>query len=159
MSANVRAMEILLVEDNPGDVRLVREALAGGPGKGRAAAGAPAGVWSHLHVATDGVAALDFLRRHEAWDDAPRPDLILLDLKLPRVDGWEVLSTIKADAALRTIPVVVLTTSQAEEDMLLAYELRANCCITKPGDLECFIRTVRAIEEFWLRVVRLPVPP
>jgi CheY-like chemotaxis protein len=159
MSANVRAMEILLVEDNPGDVRLVREALAGGPGKGRGAAGASSSVWSHLHVAADGVVALDFLRRRHAWEDAPRPDLILLDLDLPRIDGWEVLSTIKADAALRTIPVVVLSTSRAEEDMLLAYELRANCCITKPGDLECFIRTVRAIEEFWLGVVRLPVPP
>lgn len=158
MSANVRAMEILLVEDNPGDVRLVREALAAGPVKGRGAPGSPTSVWSHLHVAGDGVAALDFLRRHNAWEDAPRPDLILLDLNLPRVDGWEVLSTVKADAALRTIPVVVLSTSQAEEDMLLAYELRANCCVTKPGDLESFIRTVRTIVEFWLQVVRLPLP-
>ncbi|NRF67738.1 response regulator [Aquincola sp. S2] len=141
---NMRAIEILMVEDNPGDVRLTREAFKDGR------------VWNRLHVVEDGLAALDFLHRRPPFDDAPRPDIILLDLNLPRMDGREVLAHIKADEALRIIPVVVLTTSQAEEDVLRAYHLNANCYVTKPVDLEQFIRIVQAIEDFWFTVVRLP---
>jgi chemotaxis family two-component system response regulator Rcp1 len=139
-----KAIEILMVEDNPGDVRLTREALKGGK------------VLNRLHVVEDGVAALDFLYRRPPHQDAPRPDLILLDLNLPKMDGREVLSRIKADETLKLIPVVVLTTSQAEEDVLRAYRLSANCYVTKPVDLHQFNRIVQAIEEFWLTVVRLP---
>jgi len=138
------AIEILMVEDNPGDVRLTREALKGGK------------VLNQLHVAEDGVAALDFLYRRPPYQDAPRPDLVLLDLNLPKMDGREVLARIKSDESLRLIPVVVLTTSQAEEDVLRAYRLNANCYVTKPVDLHQFNRIVQAIEEFWLTVVRLP---
>jgi len=138
------AIEILMVEDNPGDVRLTREALKGGK------------VLNRLHVAEDGVAALDFLYRRPPYQDAPRPDLVLLDLNLPKMDGREVLARIKSDESLRLIPVVVLTTSQAEEDVLRAYRLNANCYVTKPVDLHQFNRIVQAIEEFWLTVVRLP---
>lgn len=140
----LRAIEILMVEDNPGDVRLTREALKGGK------------VWNQLHVVEDGVAALDFLYRRAPFQAAPRPDLILLDLNLPKMDGREVLSRIKSDDTLKTIPVVVLTTSQAEEDVVRAYRLNANCYVTKPVDLHQFNRIVQAIEEFWLTVVRLP---
>lgn len=140
----LRAIEILMVEDNPGDVRLTREALKGGK------------VWNQLNVVEDGVAALDFLYRRAPFQDAPRPDLILLDLNLPKMDGREVLSRIKSDDSLKTIPVVVLTTSQAEEDVVRAYRLNANCYVTKPVDLHQFNRIVQAIEEFWLTVVRLP---
>jgi chemotaxis family two-component system response regulator Rcp1 len=140
----VNPLEILLVEDNPGDVRLTREALKDGK------------VWTSLHVVDDGVAALDFLYQRGAHVGAPRPDLILLDLNLPKKDGREVLATIKAESALHMIPVVVLTTSQAEEDLLKAYNLNANCYITKPVDFDQFIRIVRTIEEFWLTVVALP---
>ncbi len=140
----LRAIEILMVEDNPGDVRLTREALKGGK------------VWNQLHVVEDGVAALDFLYRRAPFQSAPRPDLILLDLNLPKMDGREVLSRIKSDDTLKTIPVVVLTTSQAEEDVVRAYRLNANCYVTKPVDLHQFNRIVQAIEEFWLTVVRLP---
>jgi chemotaxis family two-component system response regulator Rcp1 len=139
-----RAIEILLVEDNPGDVRLTREGLNEGK------------VRNNLHVATDGVEALKFLRREAGYADAVRPDLILLDLNLPRKDGREVLSEIKADPDLKTIPVVVLTTSRAEQDVLHSYELQANCYITKPVDLEQFIMVVKSIEDFWLTVVTLP---
>jgi len=142
-----RAIEILMVEDNPGDVRLTREAFKDGR------------VWNHLHVVEDGIAALDFLYRRPPHAQAPRPDVVLLDLNLPRMDGREVLSVIKNDPDLRIIPVVVLTTSQAEEDVLRAYRLNANCYVTKPVDLEQFIRIVQAIEDFWLTVVRLPLPP
>ena len=141
-----RAIEILMVEDNPGDVRLTREALKGGK------------VLNRLHVVEDGIAALDFLHRRSPHQDAPRPDLILLDLNLPKMDGREVLSRIKSDDALKLIPVVVLTTSQAEEDVLRAYRLSANCYVTKPVDLHQFNRIVQVIEEFWLTVVRLPPP-
>lgn len=144
---NARAIEILMVEDNPGDVRLTREAFKDGR------------VWNRMHVVEDGVTALDFLYRRPPFEAAPRPDIILLDLNLPRMDGREVLAAIKADASLRVIPVVVLTTSQAEEDVLRAYRLNANCYVTKPVDLEQFIRIVQAIEDFWLTVVRLPTPP
>ena len=146
-SDDARAIEILMVEDNPGDVRLTREAFKDGR------------VWNRMHVVEDGVAALDFLYRRPPFEAAPRPDIILLDLNLPRMDGREVLATIKADASLRLIPVVVLTTSQAEEDVLRAYRLNANCYVTKPVDLEQFIRIVQAIEDFWLTVVRLPTAP
>jgi len=137
-------VEILLVEDNPGDVRLTREALREGK------------VYSNLHWAKDGVEALEFLRRQGAHRDAPRPDIILLDLNLPKKDGREVLSDIKNDDALKHIPVVVLTTSKAEEDVLRSYELHANCYVTKPVDLDKFIVVVKSIDRFWLTVVTLP---
>ncbi len=139
-----RPIEILLVEDNPGDVRLTIEALKEGK------------VSNRLSVARDGVEALAFLRREGSHAKAPRPDLILLDLNLPRRDGREVLAEIKADARLRRIPVVVLTTSKAEEDILRTYDLHANCYINKPVDLDQFISVVRSIDDFWLSVVRLP---
>jgi CheY-like chemotaxis protein len=139
-----KAIEILMVEDNPGDVRLTREALKGGK------------VANRLHVVEDGIAALDFLNQRAPYEGAPRPDLILLDLNLPKMDGREVLSVIKADASLKTIPVVVLTTSRAEEDIVRAYKLSANCYVTKPVDLYQFNRIVQAIEDFWLTVVTLP---
>ena len=139
-----RPIEILLVEDNPGDVRLTIEGLNEGK------------VRNNLHVAKDGVEALNFLRREGQFTEAVRPDLILLDLNLPRKDGREVLSEIKADPELKTIPVVVLTTSRAEQDVLNSYQLQANCYITKPVDLEQFITVVRSIEDFWLTIVTLP---
>jgi len=139
-----RPIEILLVEDNAGDVRLTREALKEGK------------VRNNLSVARDGVEALAFLRRQGEFATAPRPDLILLDLNLPRKDGRDVLGEIKKEEALRRIPVVVLTTSKAEEDIVKTYELHANCYITKPVDLEQFIAVVKSIDDFWLTVVRLP---
>ncbi len=139
-----RPVEVLLVEDNPGDVRLTREALKEGK------------IRNNLHVARDGVEALAFLRRQGEHAGAPRPDLILLDLNLPRKDGREVLTEIKDDASLRQIPVVILTSSQAEEDILRAYDLHANCYISKPVDLDQFINVVRSIEDFWFTVVKLP---
>jgi CheY-like chemotaxis protein len=145
--ANARPVEILLVEDNPGDVRLTVEALR------------EAKVHNHLSVANDGVEALAFLRRAGKYADAPRPDLILLDLNLPKKDGREVLSEIKADAALRTIPVVILTTSTAEQDILKSYDLHANCYITKPVDLDQFITVVQSVESFWFSIVTLPSKP
>jgi len=139
-----RSVEILLVEDNPGDVRLTQEALKDNK------------MHNNLHVVEDGVEALAFLRKEGQYSGSPRPDLILLDLNLPRKDGREVLAEIKADARLRRIPVVVLTTSKAEEDILRAYDLSANCYITKPVDFEQFIRVVKSIEDFWLAMVKLP---
>ena len=147
MSDQTRAappVEILLVEDNPADVRLTREALKEGK------------VYNNLHWAKDGVEALEFLRGHGKFKDAPRPDIILLDLNLPKKDGREVLQEIKGDATLKRIPVVILTTSKAEEDVLKSYNLHANCYVTKPVDLEQFIRVVRSIDTFWLTVVTLP---
>jgi len=140
-----RAVEILLVEDNPADVRLTVEAFKEGA------------VRHKLSVARDGVEALDILFRRGIHIQAVRPDIILLDLNLPRKDGREVLQTIKADQALRRIPVVVLTTSSAEEDILRSYDLHVNCYITKPVDMERFIEVVRAIENFWFNIVQLPV--
>jgi CheY-like chemotaxis protein len=140
-----RPIEILLVEDNPGDVRLTREVLRDGK------------VNNHLNVVQDGTEALAFLYRQGNYASAPRPDLILLDLNLPKKDGREVLVTIKGDNSLRRIPVVILTTSQAEEDILRAYNLHSNCYITKPVDLDQFIRIVKSIEEFWLTIVKLPM--
>ena len=139
-----RPVEILLVEDNPGDVRLTQEALREGK------------VRNNLSVAADGVEAIAYLRREGEYADAVRPDLILLDLNLPRKDGREVLEEIKADPALRHIPVVVLTSSQAEEDIVRAYDLHANCYVTKPVDLDQFIRVVESIEDFWFTIVKLP---
>ncbi|HEX8671307.1 MAG TPA: response regulator [Longimicrobium sp.] len=139
-----RPIEVLLVEDNPGDVRLTREALKEGK------------VSNNLHVAPDGVEALAFLRREGPHAAAVRPDLILLDLNLPRKGGREVLEEIKSDPALRHIPVVILTSSQAEQDIARAYDLHANCYISKPVDLDQFINVVRSIEDFWFTVVKLP---
>jgi len=142
--AGTRPIEILLVEDNPGDVRLTREALKEGK------------VTNNLSVVRDGEQAMAFLRRESDYADAPRPDLILLDLNLPRKDGREVLSEIKADQDLRRIPVVILTTSNHERDILQAYDLNANCYITKPVDLDQFIGVVRSVGSFWLTIVTLP---
>ncbi len=141
----VRPVEILLVEDNPGDVRLTMEALK------------EAKVINNLTVLKDGEEALSYLRRQGSYAQAKRPHLILLDLNLPRKDGREVLAQIKADEALKRIPVVVLTTSQDEQDVLRSYNLHANCYITKPVDLDQFISVVRTIEDFWLGIVVLPV--
>ena len=138
------AIEILLVEDNPGDVRLTREALKDGK------------VQNRLHVVVDGVEAMAFLRREGKYADSPRPDVILLDLNLPRKNGREVLAEVKSDPELMRIPVVVLTTSVDEQDVLRAYEYHANCYITKPVDLEQFLTVIRSIEEFWCTIVRLP---
>ena len=137
-------IEILLVEDNPGDVRLTKEALKEGK------------VYSNLHTVKDGVEAMEFLRKQGKYKDVPRPDIILLDLNLPRKDGREVLEEIKSDDLLKRIPVVVLTTSKAEEDVLRTYNLHANCYVTKPVDLEKFMVVVKSIDVFWLTVVTLP---
>jgi chemotaxis family two-component system response regulator Rcp1 len=137
-------IEILLVEDNPGDVRLTKEALKEGK------------VYSNLHTVKDGVEAMEFLRREGKYKDVPRPDIILLDLNLPRKDGREVLEEIKSDEKLKRIPVVVLTTSKAEEDVLRTYNLHANCYVTKPVDLEKFMVVVKSIDVIWLTVVTLP---
>lgn len=139
-----KPIEILLVEDDPGDVMMTREAFA----ENR--------LRNELHVVSDGVSAIDFLRRRGEYADAVRPDLVLLDLNLPRRDGREVLAEIKADPDLRMIPVVVLTTSQAEEDILRSYHLHANAYVTKPVDFERFIAVVRKIDEFFVSVVKLP---
>jgi two-component system, chemotaxis family, response regulator Rcp1 len=144
MSLRSSGIEILLVEDNPGDVRLTREALE------------EAKVRNNLHVVDDGVKALQFLRREGEYAGATRPDLILLDLNLPRMGGREVLMEIKADPNLLQIPVVVLTSSEAEQDIVKAYELHANCYITKPVNLDRFIAVVKSIEDFWFTIVRLP---
>jgi CheY-like chemotaxis protein len=141
---NSRPIEILLVEDNLGDMRLTQEALKDGK------------VVNNLHNAVDGVEAMAFLRKEGKYADAPRPDVILLDLNMPRKDGREVLAEIKADPDLKRIPVVVLTTSAAEEDILATYDLHANSYITKPVDLDQFISIVRSIEDFWLAIVQLP---
>jgi len=144
METSIKPVDILLVEDSPTDVLLAQEALA------------HAKVLNKLHVVSDGVEALDFLRRRGEFKDAIRPDLILLDLNMPRKDGREVLEEIKADEDLKRIPVVVLTTSKAEEDILRAYGLHANCYVSKPVDFEQFAFVVRAIESFWFSVVSLP---
>jgi two-component system response regulator len=137
-------IEILLVEDNPGDVRLTQEALRDSK------------LHNRLSVVEDGVEALAFLRREGHYNDSPRPDIILLDLNLPRKSGREVLEEIKQDEVLKRIPVVVLTTSEDERDVMASYNLHANCYITKPVDLSQFITIVRNIKEFWFTIVRLP---
>jgi CheY-like chemotaxis protein len=144
MTIEARPVEILLVEDSPSDTELTVEALK------------EAKVRNHLSIVEDGVQALEFLRRQGAYANAPRPDLIMLDLNLPRKDGRQVLAEIKADESLRTIPVVVLTTSRAEQDVLQAYAHHANCYITKPVDFEQFLNVVHSIECFWLMLVTLP---
>jgi two-component system, chemotaxis family, response regulator Rcp1 len=141
---SLKPIEILMVEDSPSDALITREALD------------YAKLLHHLHVVEDGVRALAFLRREGPYAQVPRPDLILLDLNLPKKDGREVLVEVKADDHLRTIPVVVLTTSRAEEDILRAYGLHANCYIAKPVDFVRFAEVVRAIEHFWFTIVTLP---
>lgn len=141
---NIIPVEILLVEDNPGDILLTREALS------------EAKVLNNLHVVRDGDEALAFLYREGEYADAPEPDLILLDLNLPRRSGREVLEEIKEDSRLRLIPVVILTTSTNEEDILRSYDLHANCYITKPLDLDQFVKVVRSVEDFWFSIVTLP---
>ena len=140
----LKPIVILLVEDNPGDVRLTLEALK------------EAKVRNTLHVVHDGMEAMNFLRKAGGFSDSPSPDLVLLDLNLPLKDGRQVLEEIKNDESLKRIPVVVLTTSKAEEDIMKSYNLYANCYITKPVDLDQFIEVVRSIEDFWLTIVRLP---
>ncbi len=141
---NAKPIDVLLVEDDPGDTLMIREAFEDNKVRNR------------LTCVTDGVQALEYLRRAGSHAGAPRPDLILLDLNLPRKDGREVLAEIKGDDDLRTIPVVVLTTSQAEEDVLRSYELHANAYVTKPVDFERFIEVVRQIDDFFVTVVKLP---
>ena len=137
-------IEILLVEDNPGDIRLTKEAFN------------ECKVYNNLHTVVDGEEAMAFLLREGKYSDSPRPDLILLDLNLPKKDGREVLRDLKSDENLKSIPVVILTTSQDEEDILRAYGLNANCYICKPIDLDQFSKIIKAIEDFWLSIVKLP---
>ena len=137
-------IEILLVEDSPADILIAREALS------------EAKLFNTIHVAEDGVEALDFLRKQGKFASSPRPDLILLDLNLPRKNGREVLAEIKADDDLRSIPVVVLTTSRAEEDVLRSYDLHANCYVIKPVEFDNFVKAVQSIRHFWFSVVTLP---
>jgi two-component system, chemotaxis family, response regulator Rcp1 len=136
--------DVLLVEDSPGDVRLTREAFR------------DIDVSVHLHVAIDGVEAMAFLKREGAYADAPRPDFILLDLNLPKMDGREVLARIKEDESLKTIPTVILTTSDADTDVARSYQLQANCYLTKPVQLDEFEALVRSVTDFWLKKVKLP---
>lgn len=140
----LQPVEILLIEDNPGDIRLTQEALK------------DARMSNNLSVAEDGVEALAYLRGEGPYAGAPRPDLILLDLNLPRIDGREILEEIKADANLRRIPVVVLTTSSDEQDIAACYDLHANCYITKPVDLNQFLAILKSIQHFWFGIVQLP---
>ena len=140
----VQPIDILLVEDNPADVRLTQEALK------------EEKILNQLHVVGDGVEAMAFLRKEGRYAKAPRPDLILLDLNLPKKDGREVLKEVKSDPTLKTIPVVVLTISKAEEDIFKAYNLHANCYITKPVDLSQFLKVAKSVQDFWLTMVKLP---
>ncbi len=144
--AHPRTVEILLVDDNIGDVVLTKEALKG------------ADFSSHVNVARDGFEALEFLRRTGKFSSAPRPDLILLDINMPRKNGCEVLEEIRGDEDLRIIPVVILTSSEAEDDIRRSYELGANCFVTKPADLDEMVKAVQAINFFWLTVAKLPRP-
>jgi chemotaxis family two-component system response regulator Rcp1 len=137
-------IEVLLVEDSPGDVRLTQEAFR------------DANASIHLHVASDGVEAIAFLKHEGVHVHAPRPDLILLDLNLPKMDGREVLAQIKGDESLKTIPTIILTTSEAEVDIVKSYQLQANCYLTKPGQLDAFESLVKSINDFWLTKVKLP---
>lgn len=145
--SDIRTIEILLVEDNPGDVELTREAFLDGK------------IGNHINVARDGVEALEYLRRQGAYSNAVRPDIVLLDLNLPRKGGLEVLAELKADPDLRSIPIVVLTTSRDEEDIAHSYHAHANCYISKPVDFDKFMGVVQSLESFWLTVVRLPTKP
>ncbi|MCX7627879.1 MAG: response regulator [Methylophilaceae bacterium] len=139
-----KPVEFLLAEDNPGDVRLTKEALRDSK------------VHNNLNVVSDGVEALAFLRREGKYASAPRPDVVLLDLNLPKKDGREVLAEIKSDPSLKRIPVVIITSSEAEQDILRTYDLHANCYVTKPVDLDQFIKVIQSIENFWLTIVKLP---
>lgn len=139
-----RAVEFLLAEDNPGDVRLTQEALR------------ESKICNNLNVVTDGVEAIAFLRRQGKYANAPTPDVVLLDLNLPKKDGREVLAEIKSDPVLKRIPVVIVTSSEAEQDILRTYDLHANCYVSKPVDLDQFIKVIQAIENFWLTIVKLP---
>jgi CheY-like chemotaxis protein len=141
---DARPIEILLVEDDEGDVLLTTEALEASK------------ITNVMNVARNGEEALRFLRRAEGYEDAPRPDIVLLDLNLPRVDGRQVLAEIKADDDLRRIPIIVLTTSEAEEDVLRSYDLHANAYVTKPVDFDRFLQVIQSIDEFFVTVVRLP---
>jgi CheY-like chemotaxis protein len=141
---NFKIIDILLVEDNSGDARLAKEALKEGKVK------------NQLHIATDGVEATDFLFKRNDYKDAPRPDLIILDLNIPKKHGHEVLAEVKADEDLKRIPVIILTTSKAEEDILKTYNLHANCYITKPLDFDKFMEVIKSIGDFWLTIVKLP---
>ena len=143
----VNVINILLVEDNAGDRRLTVEALK------------EAKICNELHAVSDGAAAMAFLRRQGKYVDAPRPGLVLLDLNLPKMDGREVLKEIKQDLSLKSIPVVILTTSDAEEDIIKTYDSHANCYITKPVDFEQFMKVVRSIQDFWVTIVQLPISP
>ncbi|KKN13280.1 hypothetical protein LCGC14_1007900 [marine sediment metagenome] len=139
-----KIVEILLIEDSPGDIRLTQEALKDSK------------ISNNLHVVTDGVEAMAFLRKEGKYSEKPRPDLILLDLNLPKKDGREVLAEIKQDEQLKRIPVIILTVSETEEDVLKTYNLHANCYITKPVDLEQFLKVVKTTENFWFTIVTLP---
>lgn len=143
-TTGIMPIEVLLVEDNPGDAQLTRIALEDSK------------ISVHLNVVEDGVEAMAFLRKQDKYANVPHPDIVLLDLNLPRKDGREVLAEIKTDVHLKRIPVVVLTTSQSEEDILKAYNLAANCYITKPVDFDQFVRIVQSIENFWFAIVKLP---
>lgn len=140
----MKAIDILMVEDNPGDARLTREALK------------ESKICNNLHHVIDGVEAMAFLRKEGPYKDAPTPDIIFLDLNLPRKDGRQVLAELKVIPRLKHIPVVVLTTSEAEQDVVKSYELHANCYITKPVDLDKFVGIIHGIENFWLSIVKLP---
>lgn len=142
--SNRKPVEILLVEDNAGDVRLAKEAFK------------ESGVRNTLHVTKDGVEAMNFLRKRREFKSSPSPDMILLDLNLPKKDGREVLAEIKADKSLKKIPVIILTISNDEKDIMKSYELHANCYITKPLDLYQFMNVVKSVEDFWLKTVKLP---
>jgi CheY-like chemotaxis protein len=144
---SVTSIIVLMVEDDPGDVQLTREGLKGSK------------LAIDLRVVGDGEGALAFLKRQPPYADAPRPDLILLDLNLPKIDGREVLQIVKSDPALRTIPIVVVTTSEADSDIQNSYGLGANCYVTKPVGLDQFLKVVHSIEDFWMTVVKLPSPP
>lgn len=139
-----RQVEFLLAEDNPGDVRLTQEALR------------ESKIRNNLNVVTDGMEAIAFLRRQGKYANAPTPDVVLLDLNLPKMDGREVLAEIKSDPLLKRIPVVIITSSEAEKDILRTYDLHANCYVSKPVDLDQFIKVIQAIENFWLTIVKLP---
>ncbi len=144
MEESMRPFNILLVEDNAGDIRLVKEGLKEGK------------LYHNLHVVEDGEKAMEFLRQEAEFSGAPRPDIVLLDLNLPRKDGREVLAEIKNDMKLKNIPIIVLTTSDAEQDITKTYEHHANCYVTKPVDFEQFNRVIAAIEKFWFTIAKLP---
>ncbi|MBF0096810.1 MAG: response regulator [Magnetococcales bacterium] len=144
MTESIQPIDILLVEDNPGDIALTQEALQ------------ESKIYNRLHVVCDGEQAMAFLRGQNGFQNAPRPDLILLDLNLPRRNGREILQEIKQDRSLKAIPVVVLTTSNAEKDIVSSYELHANCYVSKPVDLDKFFQAIRSIEQFWFTIVKLP---